>query len=119
MTGIPVLSVMTWAPFVSALLIMFFAHRRPMLVRFISLAGATVSLVASLWIFWAYDRDLAGFQFQDHPTEVFTDIGPSDVGHNLELVPQLVNHRLLHQFFFKGELDPLLSHSQTPPGFLP
>ena len=65
MTGIPILSVMTWAPFVSALFIMFFAHRRPMLVRFISLAGATVSLVASLWIFWAYDRDLAGFQFQE------------------------------------------------------
>ncbi len=65
MTAVPILSIMTWAPFVSALLIMFFAHQRPMLVRFISLAGATVSLVASLWIFWAYDRDLAGFQFQE------------------------------------------------------
>ena len=56
---------MTWAPFVAALLIMFFAHRRPMLVRFISLAGATVSLVASLWVYWAYDTDLAGFQFHE------------------------------------------------------
>jgi len=65
MTGIPILSVMTWAPFVSALLIMFFAYQRPMLVRFISLAGATVSLVASLWIYWAYDQNLAGFQFHE------------------------------------------------------
>ena len=65
MTGMPILSIMTWAPFVSALLIMFFAFQRPMLVRFISLAGATVSLVASLWIYWAYDGDLAGFQFQE------------------------------------------------------
>ena len=64
MTGIPVLSVMTWAPFVSALAIMFFAYRRPMVVRFISLAGTTVSLAASLWIYWAYDYDLAGFQFR-------------------------------------------------------
>ena len=65
MTTVPVLSVMTWAPFLSALAIMFFARRRPMLVRGISVAGVTVSLVASLWTYWAYDRDLAGFQFQE------------------------------------------------------
>src|SRR5687768_7451294 len=65
MNGIPVLSIMTWAPFVSALIVMFTARRRPMLVRWTSLAGATVSLVASLWIYWAYDRQLAGFQFRE------------------------------------------------------
>ena len=65
MTGIPILSVMTWAPFVSALLVMFVARRRPMLVRWTSLAGASVSLVASLWVYWTYDRDLAGFQFRE------------------------------------------------------
>jgi len=65
MTGLPVLSIMTWAPFVAALIIMFFARRRPMLVRWVSLAGATVSLVASLWIYWAYDQNLAGFQFHE------------------------------------------------------
>ena len=27
--------------------------------------GATVSLVASLWVYWAYDRAAAGFQFQE------------------------------------------------------
>ena len=70
MNGIPVLSVMTWAPFVSALVIMFFARRRPMLVRWTSLAGATVSLVASLWVYWAYDRELAGFQFGEEFTLV-------------------------------------------------
>src|SRR5688572_27314380 len=65
MNSIPVLSVMTWAPFVSALIVMFAARRRPMLVRWTSLAGATVSLVASLWIYWAYDRGAAGFQFTE------------------------------------------------------
>ena len=56
---------MTWAPFVSALLIMFTARRRPLLVRWISVAGAAVSLVASLWVYWAYDRGAAGFQFRE------------------------------------------------------
>jgi NADH-quinone oxidoreductase subunit M len=65
MTGVPILSIMTWSPFAAAIVIMFFARHRPLLVRYASLAGATVSLIASLWIYWAYDRDLAGFQFQE------------------------------------------------------
>ncbi|MDA1183338.1 MAG: NADH-quinone oxidoreductase subunit M [Acidobacteria bacterium] len=65
MTGLPILSIMTWAPFVAALVIMFAARHRPLLVRWVSLAGATVSLIASLWIYWAYDYDLAGFQFHE------------------------------------------------------
>src|SRR5687767_14552471 len=65
MTELPILSIMTWAPFVAALIVMFFARRSPMLVRWTSLAGATVSLLASVWIFWAYDRELAGFQFKE------------------------------------------------------
>jgi len=65
MTRLPILSVMTWAPFVSALIIMFFARRRPLLVRWTSVAGAAVSLVASIWVYWSYDRAAAGFQFQE------------------------------------------------------
>src|SRR5678815_2275760 len=56
---------MTWAPFVAALAVMFFARRNPLLVRLLSLAGASVSLVASLWIYVTYDRVTAGFQFQE------------------------------------------------------
>lgn len=56
---------MTWAPFVSALIIMFCARTRPMLVRWTSVAGSTVSLIASVWVYWAYDRAAAGFQFQE------------------------------------------------------
>jgi NADH-quinone oxidoreductase subunit M len=65
MTFVPVLSIMTWAPFVSALLIMFAARHRPLLVRWISVAGTAVSLVASLWLYWEYDRGAAGFQFRE------------------------------------------------------
>ena len=65
MKGVPILSIMTWAPFVAALVVMFFARQRPLLVRWASLLGATVSLVASVWVYWTYDRELAGFQFQE------------------------------------------------------
>ena len=63
--NVPMLSVMTWAPFVSALIIMFFARHRPLLVRWTALLGAFVSLVASLWVYLQYDRVAAGFQFQE------------------------------------------------------
>ena len=56
---------MTWAPFVSALIIMFFARQRPLLVRWTSVVGTFVSLVASLWVYWTYDRAAAGFQFTE------------------------------------------------------
>jgi NADH-quinone oxidoreductase subunit M len=65
MIGFPVLSVMTWAPFVAALIIMFGARHRPLLVRWTSLSGATVSLVASLWVYCTYDGVAAGFQFHE------------------------------------------------------
>ena len=60
---LPVLSIMTWAPFVAALIVMFFARHRPLLVRWTSLIGATVSLLASVWVYGTYDRAAAGFQF--------------------------------------------------------
>jgi NADH-quinone oxidoreductase subunit M len=56
---------MTWAPFMAALIIMFFARHRPLLVRWVSLTGATISLVASVWAYWAYDYSAAGFQFHE------------------------------------------------------
>ncbi|HKE85821.1 MAG TPA: NADH-quinone oxidoreductase subunit M [Vicinamibacterales bacterium] len=63
--GIPVLSVMTWSPFVAALIVMFLARRSPLLVRWVSLVGALVSLMASVWAYGSYDRTAAGFQFQE------------------------------------------------------
>jgi NADH-quinone oxidoreductase subunit M len=65
MDRLPILSIMTWAPFVSALVIMFFARRRPLLVRWTSVVGTAVSLIASIWLYWTYDRAAAGFQFQE------------------------------------------------------
>lgn len=65
MTTIPVLSLITWSPFIGALVIMFGARHRPLLVRWISVITTGISLVLSLGIYWAYDREVAGFQFYE------------------------------------------------------
>ncbi len=62
---VPVLSVITWAPFVGALAIMFTARRHPLAVRLIALAATGVSTALSVWIFAAYDREAASFQFYE------------------------------------------------------
>jgi NADH-quinone oxidoreductase subunit M len=67
MTGAPppFLSLITWAPFVGAVLIMFTARRHPLAVRLIATASTGVSVVLSLWIYLTYDREAAGFQFYE------------------------------------------------------
>jgi NADH-quinone oxidoreductase subunit M len=65
LTPLPVLSVITWAPFIGALLIMFTARRHPLAVRLIALATTGVSTVVSIWAFAAYDQQAAGFQFYE------------------------------------------------------
>ena len=62
-SGLPLLSIITWAPFVAALVIMAFARHRPLLVRLTATVGAVVSLVLRVWLYFAYDRAAAGFQF--------------------------------------------------------
>jgi NADH-quinone oxidoreductase subunit M len=62
---IPNLSVITWAPFVGALLIMFCARHRPLLVRWLATITTGISLVLSIRIYWSYDREAAGFQFYE------------------------------------------------------
>ncbi|HYE92259.1 MAG TPA: NADH-quinone oxidoreductase subunit M [Terriglobales bacterium] len=61
----PVLSVITWMPFVGALLIMFLARHRPLAVRLIALVTTSVSTVLSIWVYVVYDREAAGFQFYE------------------------------------------------------
>ena len=57
------LSILTWAPFVSALIIMALGRSRPLLVRWTALAGAAVSTAGALWVYASYDMAAGGFQF--------------------------------------------------------
>jgi NADH-quinone oxidoreductase subunit M len=65
MSGFPTLSVITWAPFVGAVLIMFLARHRPLLVRWIAVVSTGVSLVLTIRIYALYEREAAGFQFYE------------------------------------------------------
>src|ERR1041385_4912177 len=65
LASFPVLSVITWSPFVGALLIMFLARRSALLVRGLAVAATTLPLVLSIAIYVAYDREAAGFQFYE------------------------------------------------------
>src|SRR5437879_6558817 len=62
---LPVLSLITWSPFVGALLIMFTARHRPLAVRLIAAVTTGVSSLGALWIYVVYDREAAGFQFYE------------------------------------------------------
>jgi NADH-quinone oxidoreductase subunit M len=68
---VPVLSIITWAPFIGALLVMFTARHRPLAVRLISVVSTGVSAVLAVWIYVAYDgqatgaEDAARFQFYE------------------------------------------------------
>jgi NADH-quinone oxidoreductase subunit M len=65
MIALPNLSLITWMPFIGALLIMFGARHNPFLVRLIAVVTTGISLVLSLRIFWLYDREAAGYQFYE------------------------------------------------------
>ena len=59
------LSIITWMPFIGALLIMFLARHRPLAVRLIAVVTTAISTVLSIWIYVAYEREAAGFQFYE------------------------------------------------------
>jgi NADH-quinone oxidoreductase subunit M len=67
----PVLSVITWSPFIGALLIMFTARRSPLAVRLIALVTTGISTVLSVAAYVLYERqaavadDGARFQFYE------------------------------------------------------
>jgi NADH-quinone oxidoreductase subunit M len=52
-----------FAPFVGAIALIFVSNRQAMLVRGIATGSALVSLLASLYLFYAYDHVMGGFQF--------------------------------------------------------
>jgi len=52
-----------FAPFVGAIALLFVSNRKAMAVRLIAAAAAGVSLLASFYLFFAFDSDKGGYQF--------------------------------------------------------
>jgi NADH-quinone oxidoreductase subunit M len=63
--GLPILSIITWSPFVSALVIMAAGRHKPLLVRYTAAIGSAIPLMLSLVLYRGYDRAAAGFQFHE------------------------------------------------------
>ena len=52
-----------FAPFLGAIALLFVPNREPLLVRAVAATSAGTALLASLYVFMAYDPDQGGFQF--------------------------------------------------------
>ena len=57
------LLIILFAPFAGALALIFVSNRQLSLVRGIAAGSAFISLIASLYLFYAYDPLKGGFQF--------------------------------------------------------
>ena len=57
------LLIILFAPFIGSIALVFVSNRQAMLVRGIAAGSAFVSLIASLYLFYAYDPIKGGFQF--------------------------------------------------------
>ncbi|MFQ5897675.1 MAG: NuoM family protein [Candidatus Methylomirabilia bacterium] len=95
MSSFPLLSVITWAPFVGALLIMFLGRHRPLAVRLIAVASTGLSMALSLYVYAGYDRDAAGFQFYEKlalvpPLGISYEVGADGISLILVLLTGIV-----------------------------
>ena len=59
----PIISVIVFIPIITAVLILFFPAERKTEIRVTALAAATTALGLSVWLYFAYDIETAGYQF--------------------------------------------------------
>jgi NADH-quinone oxidoreductase subunit M len=57
------LSLILFAPFVGAILLVFVSNRRPLLVRGIAAGASFVSFILSFYLLYTFDYERGGFQF--------------------------------------------------------
>src|SRR6185503_7735854 len=92
---VPILSLITWMPFLGAVLIMFAARHNPLLVRLIAVVTTGTSLLLSLRIFWLYDREAAGYQFYEElslvpPLGISYQVGVDGMSLLMELLTSII-----------------------------
>ena len=59
----PVLSIITFTPIAAALIMLMMPAHRKNEVRAVALASASFALLLSLWMYFNYDKTVAGYQF--------------------------------------------------------
>jgi NADH-quinone oxidoreductase subunit M len=59
----PFLSIIIFAPAAGAVLLLLLPEERHAEIRMLAAATAFISMVLSIWVYFAYDRSQAGFQF--------------------------------------------------------
>jgi NADH-quinone oxidoreductase subunit M len=59
----PILSVIVFTPIIASLIILMIPADRKAEVRVAALAAATIALGLSLWMYFSYDKAVAGYQF--------------------------------------------------------
>jgi len=92
-----ILSLITWMPFVGALLIMFTARHHPRAVRLIAAVATGISLLLSLVAYarFDYDVDAARFQFYQKvalvpPLGISYEVGADGIGLVLVLLTAII-----------------------------
>ena len=66
MTESYLLSIILFAPFAGAVVLLFISNRRPLLVRQVAVLFAGISFVASFILLFAFDWQKGGYQFQQN-----------------------------------------------------
>jgi NADH-quinone oxidoreductase subunit M len=64
----PVLSVIVFTPIVAGLLILLIPGERKTEVRMAALAASAIALFLSIWVYFSYDINVAGYQFVEKYT---------------------------------------------------
>ena len=59
----PFLSIIVFTPLVAALIIMLYKPEQKKAIRITALSAAVFALALSLWVYFAYDKTVAGYQF--------------------------------------------------------
>jgi len=61
----PFLSVITFIPIVTGILLLLFPGERKSAIRWVALLASSIALLLSVWIYFSYDTSLGGYQFEE------------------------------------------------------
>jgi len=64
----PFLSVITFIPIVTGLLLLLLPAERKNAIRWVALSAASLALLFSVWVYFSYDTSLGGYQFEEQYT---------------------------------------------------